>query len=340
MEHRSTGDALGTMRRMARISDAEGFIRVAAIDHPDTYLTLFDDDVSTVSFEEVVESKLELIEAMAPHATAMLLDPVWSLGQAVIGGALPRDVGLISGLEDLYYTPETSTVGFDTELRLKPDWSPTKLAALGCDAAKLVVFHRADGPPERSEQVHEVVRKVARECTRLQLPLVVEPLWFPEPGESVADPEVAARRTESVITSARSFREAGADVMKVEFPVSLESADGRAGADDACARLDEAVDGPWVLLSAGVTFEGFAAQLTVAARHGCLGFMAGRAIWGDSVGRHPADVRAAGARLAAERLDQLAGILADNGSAHRAVRPSPGLVGEIGARWYAGFGQD
>ena len=266
MEHRSTGDALGTMRRMARISDAEGFIRVAAIDHPDTYLTLFDDDVSTVSFEEVVESKLELIEAMAPHATAMLLDPVWSLGQAVIGGALPRDVGLISGLEDLYYTPETSTVGFATEL--------------------------------------------------------------------------AARRTESVISSARSFREAGADVMKVEFPVSLESADGRAGADDACARLDEAVDGPWVLLSAGVTFEGFADQLTVAARHGCLGFMAGRAIWGDSVGRHPADVRAAGARLAAERLDQLAGILADNGSAHRAVRPSPGLVGEIGARWYAGFGQD
>ena len=340
MEHRSIGHDLGKLRRLARISDQDGFIKVAAIDHPDTYLMLFDDDISSVSFEEVVESKLELIEAMSPHATAMLLDPVWSIGQAVAGGALPRDVGLISGLEDLYYTPETSPVGFDTELRLKPNWSPAKLAALGSDAAKLVVFTRHDDPPERSEHLHATVREVARECTALQLPLVVEPLWFPRPGESLADPQVAARRTESVIASARSFREAGADVMKVEFPVSLESTEGRAAADDACARLDEAVDGPWVLLSAGVTFEGFVDQLVVAARHGCLGFMAGRAIWGDSVGRHPADVRAAGARLAAERLDRLAGVLAEHGSAGRALRPGPALVGGIGARWYARFAED
>lgn len=340
MDHRSIGDDLGKLRRLSRISDPDGFIRVAAIDHPDTYLMLFDDDVSAVSFEEVVESKIELVEAMAPHATAMLLDPVWSLGQAVAGGALPRDVGLISGLEDLYYTPETSTVGFDTELRLKPDWSPAKLAALGADAAKLVVFHRHDDPPERSEHLHAVVREVSRECTTLQLPLVVEPLWFPRSGESLADPRVASTRTESVIASARSFREAGADVMKVEFPVSLESEAGRSAADEACARLDAAVDGPWVLLSAGVTFDGFADQLGIAARHGCLGFMAGRAIWGDSVGRHPAEVRAAGARRAAERLDQLAGILAERGSARRAVRPGVGLEAGIGERWYAGFGRD
>lgn len=339
MEHRSIGDDLGKLRRMARISDTDGFIRVAAIDHPDTYLVLFDPDVSTVSFEEVVESKLELVEAMAPHATAMLLDPVWSIGQSVAGGALPRDVGLISGLEDLYYAPETSTVGFDTELRLKPDWSPATLAALGTDAAKLVVFTRHDDPAERAEHLHAVVREVARECTALQLPLVVEPLWFPLPGESLSDPQVAQRRTESVIASARSFREAGADVMKVEFPVSLETAAGRSGADEACARLDDAVDGPWVLLSAGVTFDGFVDQLRVAARHGCLGFMAGRAIWGDSVGRHPAEVRAAGARLAAERLDELASVLAEHGSTRRALRPAPGLVEEIGPRWYAGFGQ-
>jgi len=339
MEHRSIGHDLGKLRRLARISDKDGFIKVAAIDHPDTYLMLFDDDVSSVSFEEVVESKLELIEAMAPHATAMLLDPVWSIGQAVAGGALPRDVGLISGLEDLYYTPETSPVGFDTELRLKPNWSPAKLAALGSDAAKLVVFTRHDDPPERADHLHAIVHEVARECTALQLPLVVEPLWFPRPGESLDDPQVAALRTESVIASARTFREAGADVMKVEFPVSLRSEQGRARADAACARLDEAVDGPWVLLSAGVTFEGFVDQLSVAARHGCLGFMAGRAIWGDSVGRHPAAERAVGAQRAAERLERLGRILAEQGSPRRAVRPSPRLAAGIGPQWYAGFGE-
>lgn len=333
----STPADLGKVRRLARIADPDGFVRAAAIDHPDTYLELFDPDLARVSFEEVVESKLELVAAMAPHATAMLLDPVWSAGQAVAGGVLPGDVGLVSGLEDLYYTPTTSPVGFDTELRLKPGWTPATLAALGCDAAKLVVFHRHDAAPERSEHVHGIVRGVAAECERLQLPLVVEPLWYPVPGEDLADPAVATRRAESVVATARTFREAGADLMKVEFPVSLATEAGRSSADDWCARLDDAVDGPWVLLSAGVTFEGFAAQLEVAARHGCTGFMAGRAIWGDAVGRHPAEVRAEGARRAAERLDQLADVLATQGSTRRSVRPSPGLAERVGPEWYLGF---
>jgi tagatose-1,6-bisphosphate aldolase len=339
MESRSTTQDLGKLRRTARISDSDGFIRVAAIDHPDTYAILFDPDVSSVTFEEVVESKVELVTAMAPHATAMLLDPTWSIGPSVAGGALPGDVGLISGLEDLYYTPETSTVGFDTELRLKPGWTPEKLAALGCDAAKLVVFHRHDGPDDRAEQVHAVVREVAEECTRLQLPLVVEPLWFPLPDEDLGDPDVATRRAESVVASARSFREAGADIMKMEFPVALSTDHGRAAADAWCEKLDAAVDGPWVLLSAGVTFDGFVDQLTVAARHGCVGFMAGRAIWGDAVGRHPADVRAAGARRAAERLDRLGDLMAEHGSTDRAWRPSADLAAQVGPDWYRTFGE-
>ena len=89
--------------------------------------------------------------------------------------------------------------------------------------------------------------------------------------------------------------------MKVEFPL-LDLTDLDA-CHQACADLDDAVDGPWVLLSAGVTFEGFRTQVDVAADHGCSGFMAGRAIWGDAVGRLGAEQRAAGAALAARRLD-------------------------------------
>ena len=95
--------------------------------------------------------------------------------------------------------------------------------------------------------------------------------------------------------------------MKVEFPL-LDLTDLDA-CHQACADLDEAVDGPWVLLSAGVTFEGFRTQVDVAADHGCSGFMAGRAIWGDAVGRLGAEQRAAGAALAARRLDELAEVL-------------------------------
>ena len=35
----------GKLRRLQRISDTDGFIRVAAIDHPENYLALFDPDL-------------------------------------------------------------------------------------------------------------------------------------------------------------------------------------------------------------------------------------------------------------------------------------------------------
>jgi tagatose-1,6-bisphosphate aldolase len=329
---------LGKLRRMQRISDAEGFIRTAAIDHPENYQILFDQDLTKVSFDEVVESKLSMIAAMAPHATSLLLDPVWSLGQAVASAALPGSLGLISGLEDLYYRPDDSPVGFDTTLRLKPGWTPAKLSLVGCDAAKLVVFHRHDADDETAARVHGVVAGVAQECARLQLPLIVEPLWYPLSGEDPADPEVAQRRTESVIATAGSFRRAGADIMKVEFPTTLATPEGRAAADDACERLDAAVDGPWVLLTAGVTFDGFADQLRYAARHGSSGFMAGRAIWGDGVGRRSDEDRRRGEQVAADRLDALGEILA--AGARRSWIPArrDEAAAVVGPKWYASYG--
>lgn len=324
---------IGLHRRLARLCDAAGHIRTMAIDHPENYLKLFDADLSAVRFEEVVESKLDMVRALSQHATSVLLDPVWSLGQSVAAGAVPGDVGLISGIEDLYYRPD-SAVGFDTELRLKPGWDPAVLATLGVDAAKIVVFHREDQDEELVARQHAVVAEAAAQCRAQQMPLVVEPLWFPVGDEDTADPAVQAVRRSSVLASARSFRRAGADIMKVEFPVlDLDDLDA---AHEACAALDSAVDGPWVLLSAGVTYEGFRTQLDVAADHGCSGFMAGRAIWGDAVGRMDAPARAAGAELAARRLDELAEVLEGRGApAWTPVDPAE-VASLIGPEWYRG----
>ena len=331
-----TAETVGLHRRLARISGADGLIRTIAIDHPDNYLLLFDDDLAAVSFEEVVESKLEMIAELSSHATSVLADPVWSFGQSIVTGALPGEVGLISGIEDLYYTPATSPVGFDTELRLKEGWTPAKLSALGADAAKLVVFHREDQDGSQVGIQHEVVAQAARECHDVGLPLVVEPLWFPVTGEDLADPEVRERRRRSVISSARAFHEDGADIMKVEFPV-LDLTDLDA-CHRACADLDDAVDGPWVLLSAGVTFEGFRTQVDVAADHGCSGFMAGRAIWGDAVGRLAPEQRAAGAALAARRLDELAEVLEGRGAPAWTPVPAADAAAVIRPDWYRSYG--
>ena len=331
-----SAETVGLHRRMSRITDDAGLIRTIAIDHPDNYLLLFDDDLTRVSFEEVVESKLEMIAELSKHATSVLADPVYCFGQSIVTRALPGDVGVISGLEDLYYTPATSPVGFDTELKLKDGWGPAKLSALGADAAKLVVFHREDGDAADVQHQHEVVAQVARDCHAVGLPLIVEPLWFPVAGESMDDPAVLERRRRSVISSARSFHDVGTDIMKVEFPV-LDLTDLDA-CHQACADLDEAIDGPWVLLSAGVTFEGFRTQIDVAADHGCSGFMAGRAIWGDAVGRLGAEERAAGAALAARRLDELALVLEGRGAPAWTPVPMADAPAVVGPTWYRSYG--
>jgi tagatose-1,6-bisphosphate aldolase len=83
----------------------------------------------------VVVSKLELVAAMSAESTAVLLDPVWSFGQAVLSQAVPAGVGILSGLEHLAYSPS----GFGTDTVLREGWTVPVLARLGADAAKLVV---------------------------------------------------------------------------------------------------------------------------------------------------------------------------------------------------------
>jgi tagatose-1,6-bisphosphate aldolase len=320
---------LGKLRRLQRISDANGFIRVAAIDHPENYLALFDSDLSRVTDEEVVVSKLELLAAMSPESTAVLVDPVWSFAQGVLSAAIPPHVGILSGLERLAYTPE----GFGTETTLRQGWTVPTLARLGVDGAKLVVFYRSERADVTASQ-HRLVEQVVAECAQEQVPLVIEPLWYPLEGESLDDPAVRRARVEATIDSARTFTQLGADVMKVEFPGYVDTAEGRAEAADACRRLDDAVDVPWVLLSASATYEQFRTQLAIAAGAGACGFMAGRAIWGDGVGRFDEARRAEGARKAAARLRELREILTAEGQGwHRPLSPAE-TVDAVGRDWF------
>ncbi|MDQ2849008.1 MAG: tagatose 1,6-diphosphate aldolase [Actinomycetota bacterium] len=328
---------LGKIRRLDRISDAGGFIRVAAIDHPENYLALFDTDVSQVGFDEVVESKLELIDAMAPHCSALLLDPVYSIGQAILSGTATGSVGLISGVEKLSYAPADSPTGWGSELAVRDDWSVDALAALGVDGVKIVVFHRSDSGGVSDEQ-HATIQRLAVDCAAHELPLIVEPIWFPAPGEDLTNPAVQQLRSREIIGSARSFAECGADIMKVEFPWpllgSVDDPNVGAAARDACAELDCALDVPWVLLSASVGFDAFADQMQIAAAAGASGFMAGRALWGDGVGRLPAEQRRRGAQTAADRLDRLAAIVGEYGRPARRRSSVAESIDLLDADWH------
>ena len=322
--------SVGKLRRLQRISDSDGFIRVAAIDHPENYLALFDPDVTKVGTAEVVESKLELIAAMAPVSTAVLVDPVWSFGQSVLSATVPAYVGMISGLELLAYSP----AGFGTETVLRDGWTVEALARLGADAAKLVVFYRSEHEDVTASQ-HELVRGLVSDCAQHQVPLVIEPLWYPLEGESLEDPATREARVESIVQSAATFAELGADIIKIEFPGYLDTEEDRQRAAEACARLDASVAVPWVLLSSSATYDQFREQLRIAAAAGACGFMAGRAIWGDAVGRFPAERRQEGARTAATRLRELHEVMSEHGRGWQHPVPVLDTVAAIAPDWFS-----
>ena len=85
----------------------------------------------------------------------------------------------------------------------------------------------------------------------------------------------AERQRELVVGAARDLARSGADVLKLQFP-----------GEELCAAVDRAAAPlPWALLGGSdVDGDSFVAQVGAACRAGASGFIAGRAIWGGSLG--------------------------------------------------------
>jgi len=323
---------LGTVRRLARLTSADGYFLVAALDHPENYLALFDKDVARVPYEVVVRSKLELAAALAPYSSALLLDPVWSHGQAIATRTLPGPVGVIAALDMLRYTPDEPP-GWDPETRLRPGWTPEKAALLGADGVKLVVIYRADRTGLAARQ-RALVAELVASCRALQLPLVIEPIWYPLGDEEVRAP----RRAAAIVAAAAEFAALGADILKVQFPGSVGSVASRAAAADAARELDAALSVPWVLLSEGAGYDDFAVQMEIAAGAGASGYIAGRAVWGDAVGDIPEAERLRALARAGERLTALNKIVRGYGRPWFERIPADPVPSTLPPDWYGSYG--
>ncbi|WP_117209346.1 hypothetical protein [Allorhizocola rhizosphaerae] len=311
---------LGKLRRMTRLASDDGFFLVAAMDHPENYLELFDKDISLVPHATVVESKMELLAALSRHASAVLVDPMWSLGQGVATRTLPGGVGMIAPIEQLSYTP----TGWGLETRLRPQWTVEKIAALGADGVKLFLFYRAE-LADVAEGQRKLVAELAVQCEHWQVPLIVEPIWYPLEGEDPGDPAVQRARATAIAASAAEFARLGVDILKMQFP----------GSAQACEELDSAAGGvPWVLLSEGAGYADFEQQMEIAARAGASGYIAGRAVWGDAVG--PLSDAEALPR-AQKRLVSLNEIVRRHGRPWRDAVPVGEVAEAMPATWYESF---
>jgi tagatose-1,6-bisphosphate aldolase len=279
---------------IADISDADGAIRVLAIDHRDS-LRQFMRPASPKSLTaaEITALKVELVRALAPFASGVMLEPEYSIPAVPTSGALPPGVGFTAALEDQGYLADPSA----RPTRILPGWSVRQARVAGAAAVKLLLPYHPDAP--LADAQHEVARAVAEAAAAEGIALVLEPLAY-----GVTDP---SEHAEVVVRTARTFASFGASLLKLPFPGGGLASEVVARA--ACAAITDAVDVPWAVLSGGGTFDSFATQLAVACAEGCQGFMVGRALWGEAVLAGSAERAELLAGSVSARLQQLGEIV-------------------------------
>ena len=142
-----------------------------------------------------------------------------------------------------------------------------------------MVFLRADRE-DLDGYTAGMVRAALEDCARADLLCVMELMTYRLDDES---PEAfAARKEDLVVDGAVFLQECGTKVLKLEYP----------GSASGCRRITDAIDVPWAVLSAGVDHEAFCGQLRDAMDGGADGFIAGRSLWKEAVGRPAAERRA------------------------------------------------
>jgi tagatose 1,6-diphosphate aldolase len=275
--------ALGTKRGIAACASERGMFAVLALDHRQNLRKeLRPNEPGAVTYEEMVEFKRAVVRALAPVATATLLDPEIGAAQCIADGSLPASAGLLVAIEATGYEGSpTARVS-----RVLDGWSVEKAKRMGASAAKLLVYYHPDATNAADQE--RLLADVAAGCRAADLALFVEPLSF-----SLVDgkPLVGEARRRVVVETARRLTEIGGDVLKAEFPYDAAVTD-RARWREACEELDVASALPWVLLSGGVDDATFENQASTACAAGASGVLVGRSVWADGA-RMPAAAREA-----------------------------------------------
>ena len=283
-----TNLSAGKLWGMRRLADAAGRWKMIAIDQRTPLMAPIAQKRGTAeaSYEDLAAVKLAVTRHLAPHATAMLMDPNFAYPRCA--GAMPATVGLCLSLEH-HVTQDTAQGRRSTTI---PAWSVRQIRRIGGDAVKLLVWYRPDADAALREHQQALVRRIGQECREHDIVLLLELLVYPLPSD--APGYLAAQRTRLVLDSMRDFADPafGVDIYKLEPPAALAGVPDPDGAQAAAVQrayddLGALATRPWVLLSAGAGPEDFQRSLTYACRAGASGYLCGRAIWHAAFERFP-----------------------------------------------------
>ncbi|MCX5992869.1 MAG: tagatose 1,6-diphosphate aldolase [Chloroflexi bacterium] len=327
--------SIGKIRGLQQIATPSGHLVMCAMDHRSGLVSMMEGiHHGAPDYAEIVQMKLDICSVLGTHSSGILLDPEYGASQCIASGVLGGQTGLLVSIEATGYQKDPT--GRLTVL-LK-DWSVEKIKRMGASAVKMLVYFRPDITKLAARQL-EVIAGVAGDCIKYDIPLLVEPKTYRVEGETLDSAAFARSLPQMVIETARQITALPIDVLKAEFPADLkyeQDADRPAG---YCRQLDQASSVPWVILSAGVDYDTFKRQVTIACQAGASGFLGGRAIWQEATEIESRDgMLSFLSGVAVKRMQELAEI---TGRYARPWYSKFGLSGEkladTGAGWYSRY---
>lgn len=270
----------GTIRNLQACSTENGIFGIIAVDHRDALRASLNPEApEKVKDIEMEGFKLQVASILAPAASAIILDPLYSAPQAIVTGKLPHKSGLLIAIEDQGYLGDA----YQRQTALINGWNVEKIQRLGGNGVKMLLYYHPHAGESTQEQ-ELLIQSIANDCERYEIPLFLEPITYStESGTKKGDAAFAKLRPQLAIDLASRLSLAEPTVLKVEFPVDVKFENDRKKWRQACEQLSEACQLPWILLSGGEPFDVFKEQLEVACQAGCSGFAVGRAVWQEAV---------------------------------------------------------
>lgn len=271
--------SIGKLRGLQQCATKRGALAVFALDHRGNLRRALNPTApDTVSLAEMSSFKQQVIAALAPAAGAVLLDPEVGGAQCIAAGALPGDTGLVMAVEATGYTGDPTA----RQSCILPGWSVEKAKRMGANAVKLLVYYHPDA--SIAGKIEMLVHQVAADCLAQDIPLMLEPLSYSlDPDEKKLS---STEKRQVVVETARRLVVEGVDVLKAEFPLDIAAEPDERMWADACAELSNACPVPWIVLSAGVSYDTYLQQVAVACRAGASGVAVGRAVWKEAAELH------------------------------------------------------
>lgn len=285
----------GKFDKLQQLSNDKGVIAALAIDQRGSMKKMMkaaDDKAGAeYSLEQIYKFKELVSKELTKYASSILTDE--ELGFKAMTAKDPNS-GLILSYEKTGY--DVTTVGRYPELLHEE--SIERLAAKGADAVKVLVYYNPHDKAEINDIKHAFVERLANESRGADMPFFLEIVTYDDAIPDAKSFEYAQEKPSLVLDAMKEFTKAkyGVDVIKAEIPVNWafvegHTADGvkpaytEAEVADIFKQVNDAVDRPFIYLSAGVPAETFREELIFAGKAGNKfnGILCGRATWKDGI---------------------------------------------------------